>query len=47
MELGECLLPTVPETSVFPFPTGEYKDKNRESFIMVLHIAMYFVVQSS
>jgi hypothetical protein len=47
MEPGECLLPFVPETFVFPFPTGEYKGKNRESYIMVLHIAMNFVVQSS
>ena len=47
MKLGECLLPYVPETFMFPFPTGEYKDKTRQNYIMVLHIAMYFVVQSS
>jgi hypothetical protein len=47
MELGECLLPFVPESFLFPFPAGEYKDKNRESYIMVLHIAMYFVVKFS
>jgi len=47
MELGECLLPFVRESFLFSFPTGEYKDKNRESYIMVFHIAMYFVVKSS
>jgi len=41
MKLGECLLPYVPETFML------YKDKTRQNYIMVLHIAMYFVVQSS